>query len=97
MRISNRTITIAVLVVAALVALKIRTATAKKPTPQLWTPSCVSTVPRAWGDFKGGSTQTGLAFEDRTGTLRFLTNIPCDGTPAIALEIHRTSDNTPPR
>jgi hypothetical protein len=44
--------------------------------------------------FKGASTQSGLAFEDSAGTLRFLTNIPCDGAPVVALEIRRTA--TPP-
>ena len=45
------------------------------------------------GEFKGGDAQSGLAFEDNTGTLRFLTNIPCGGTPQVALEVHRTQAN----
>jgi hypothetical protein len=37
--------------------------------------------------------QSGLAFEDAAGTLGFLTNIPCDGSPVAALEIRRTAPN----
>lgn len=80
-------------VVVVLVSLKIYAATPKKPEPQMWTPGCVASVPRAWGAFKGASTQSGLAFEDASGTLRFLTNIPCDGAPVVALEIRRTGSN----
>jgi hypothetical protein len=76
--------------VAALIALGVRAGVPKKAGPQVWTPGCVSTVPRSWGQFKGGSAQSGLAFEDPAGTLRFVTNIPCDGTSFVALEISRT-------
>lgn len=51
---------------------------------------CVSTVPRSWGQYRGGSNQAGLAFEASDGTLRFVTNLPCGATPAIALEVRRT-------
>jgi hypothetical protein len=51
---------------------------------------CVSTVPRAWGQYRGGSSQAGLAFEANDGTLRFVTNLPCGATPVIALEVRRT-------
>jgi hypothetical protein len=77
---------------AALISVSIYAATAKKPEPQQWTPGCVASVPKSWGAFRGGSAQSGLAFEDGTGTLRFLTNIPCGGTPTVTLEIHRTVD-----
>jgi hypothetical protein len=53
-------------------------------------PLCISSVPIAWGQFKGGSQQAGFAFQDTAGTLRFITNVPCNGVPQIALEIHRT-------
>jgi hypothetical protein len=88
---------IAVLVaVVVLVGLKVyAAATPKPPKPQIWTPGCVAAVPRSWGTFRGASTQSGLAFEDNAGTLRFLTNVPCDGTPVVALEIRRTPGNTP--
>jgi hypothetical protein len=51
---------------------------------------CVSAVPRAWGDFKGGSAQSGLAFQASDGTLRFLTNLPCGSQAVVALKIVRT-------
>ena len=51
---------------------------------------CVSTVPRSWGQYRGGSSQAGLAFEASDGTLRFVTNVPCGATPVIALEVRRT-------
>ena len=51
---------------------------------------CVSTVPRSWGQYRGGSSQAGLAFEASDGTLRFVTNLPCGSTPIIALEVLRT-------
>jgi hypothetical protein len=84
-----RTVMIVALAIVGLVSLKMYAATPKKPEPQVWTPGCVATVPKSWGAYKGGSAQSGLAFEDSAGTLRFLTNIPCDGTPAVALEIRR--------
>ena len=65
----------------------------KETPPQVWTPGCVATVPKAWGQYKGGSTQSGLAFEDSNGTLRFATSIPCGATPPVALEIRRIADN----
>jgi hypothetical protein len=79
--------------IVALVSLKVHAATPNKPAPQVWTPGCVASVARAWGAFKGGSAQSGLAFEDNAGTLRFLTNIPCSGTLVVALEIRRTPTN----
>lgn len=53
--------------------------------------TCVSYIPIEWGEFKGGNQQSGLAFQDRAGTLRFVTNLPCDSTPQPALEIRRTT------
>ena len=55
-------------------------------------PLCTSYVPRAWGQYRGGSQQSGLAFEDAAGTLRFVTSVPCQGTPEVALEIRRTPE-----
>lgn len=52
---------------------------------------CVSTVPRSWGEYRGGSNQAGLAFEASDGTLRFVTNLPCGSVPVIALEVRRTT------
>ncbi len=53
---------------------------------------CVSSVPRAWGEFKGGSAQSGLAFQAPDGTLRFLTNLPCGAQAVVALKIMRTGN-----
>jgi len=64
-----------------------------KAAPQLvfGQPACRSFVPTEWGDYKGSSEHYGLVFQANDGTLRFLTNIPCETTPQIALEIHRGS------
>jgi hypothetical protein len=91
MKQQRKTIAI-VLVTAALVALisfKVRAASAK-PEPQLWTPGCVANIPKSWGTFRGASAQSGLAFEDANGTIRFLTNIPCSGVPTVSLEVRRS-------
>jgi hypothetical protein len=91
---SIRTVMVVALTIVALVSLRIYAATPEKPAPQVWTPGCLASVPKSWGAYKGGSAQSGLAFEDSAGTLRFLTNIPCDGIPAVALEIRRTVSNS---
>jgi hypothetical protein len=90
---NSRRLFFVALLIGAPVSFKVYAAV-PKPKPQVWTPGCVASVPRSWGVFKGASTQSGLAFEDSAGTLRFLTNIPCDGSPVVALEIRRTV--TPP-
>src|ERR1700722_8380833 len=95
-----KTIAIATLTIAtALLSFKLFAATPtppkpQPPKPQVWTPGCVATVPKSWGTFRGASTQSGLAFEDAAGTIRFLTNIPCDGIPSVSLEIPRTAVTT---
>ncbi len=53
---------------------------------------CVATVPKAWGQYRGGSAQSGLSFEDANGTLRFITNLPCGSVPTVALEIRRSGN-----
>jgi hypothetical protein len=88
----GRKVIVLSLVSLALIAVRIYAANAKASAPQQWTPGCVAAVPRSWGTFRGGSAQSGLAFEDGAGTLRFLTNIPCGGTPTVTLEIHRTTE-----
>ena len=95
MKLSVKRIVVAALFVAGIFALKLHATAPNKIEPQTWSPGCIANVPRSWGVFRGGSAQSGLAFEDSTGTLRFLTNIPCDGTPTVALEIHRTADKNP--
>jgi hypothetical protein len=82
------------LVVLILVVVKFFPAKTTKAAPQEIFGVCVSQVPREWGQFKGGSEQTGIAFEDAHGTLRFIANFPCNGgTPLVALEIRRTPGN----
>lgn len=73
-------------------ALDRRTATANSQTTYGYT--CVSYIPAEWGEFKGGNQQSGLAFQDHSGTLRFVTNLPCDATPQPALEIRRSAPHT---
>jgi hypothetical protein len=53
---------------------------------------CISIVPKAWGEYRGGSAQSGLSFEDSSGTLRFVTNLPCGAVPIVALEIRRSAN-----
>jgi hypothetical protein len=90
-----KSIAIAALTLATiLLSFKLYAATPKPSQPaqpQMWTPGCTANVPRSWGTFRGASTQSGLAFEDASGTIRFLTNIPCSGTPTVSLEIRRTA------
>ena len=65
-----------------------------KAAPQEPFGTCVSTVPQDWGQFKGGSQQAGVIFEDKQGTLRFVTSFPCNGvTPPVALVVRRTPKN----
>jgi hypothetical protein len=89
---SYKVISVVVLIILA-ISLKIYAASPKIPAPQVWSPGCVASVPKSWGAFRGASTQSGFAFEDSAGTLRFVTNVPCDGTPVVALEIRRTVGN----
>ena len=77
-----------VLVFAALWVTRVRAKPHTAVEAQLNGP-CVSFVPREWGLYRGGSAQTGLAFEDTTGTLRFVTNLPCGATPVVVLEVRR--------
>ena len=89
-----KTIAIAmVIAIIALLSFKVHAASSK-PQPQIFAPGCIASVPKAWGTFRGASTQSGLAFEDANGTIRFLTNIPCQGVPNVSLEIHRTAVTT---
>ena len=64
-----------------------------KAAPQIvyGQPACKSFVPQNWGEYKGSSNTYGLAFQDNSGTIRFITNVPCETTPQIALEIRRGS------
>lgn len=51
--------------------------------------ACRSYVPPEWGEYKGSSSGFGVAFEDSSGTLRFVTNVACEGVPPVALMIQR--------
>jgi hypothetical protein len=83
-----------VLVILILVIVKLFRAKTTKAASQDEFGVCLSEVPQSWGQFKGGSEQSGLAFEDGQGTLRFITNIPCNGTvPTVALEVRRLPRN----
>jgi hypothetical protein len=84
---------VALAITTALLSFKVYAAAPKSPQPprsQEWTPGCVASVPRSWGTFRGASAQSGLAFEDASGTIRFLTNVPCSGTPIPSLTVVRT-------
>ena len=95
MKFQFKTIAIVVLTIAtALLSFKVYAATPAPPKPQEWTPGCVAGVPKAWGTFRGASAQSGLAFEDASGTIRFLTNVPCNGTPIPSLTVLRTVEKS---
>jgi len=79
---------VAALILLLAASVDVRTS---KALQQTYGYTCVSYVPADWGEFKGGNQQSGLAFQDRSGTLRFVTNLPCNATPQPALEIRRTS------
>jgi len=66
-----------------------------KPQTGFGQAACTSYIPRAWGQYRGGSQQSGFAFEDASGTLRFITNVPCESTMLVALELRRTPANPP--
>jgi len=50
---------------------------------QNFPPPCSVVIPAEWGKFRGNANGTGLVFEDKNGTLRFIQQLPCtlDGTP----------------
>src|ERR1700742_1231852 len=94
MKLQLKTIAIFILTITtALLSFKVYAAAANSSEPpkaQEWTPGCVAGVPKSWGPFRGASAQSGLAFEDASGTIRFLTNVPCNGTPIPSLTVVRT-------
>jgi hypothetical protein len=65
------------------------TAAAKAPQTTFAQAACRSYVPQEWGEYKGSSSGFGVAFEDSSGTLRFVTNVTCEGVPPVALMIQR--------
>jgi hypothetical protein len=70
-----------------------RRSKAAAPHQMFTQPACKTYVPQEWGDFKGSSEHYGLVFQGNDGTLRFVTNVPCEGTPQIALEVRRGTPN----
>jgi hypothetical protein len=83
---------VAALTMALGLILFIRVRTARGSAQGVYTgdPGCVSYVPKEWGQFVGSSALTGIGFEERDGTLRFVTSLPCGTAPTIALEVRRT-------
>ena len=61
------------------------------PSPQIayGQPACRSYAPINWGEYLGSSKDYGIVFRDNAGTLRFVTNVACETTPQVALEIRR--------
>lgn len=66
---------IVVVVLGAALASHQPVANAQKESIQ---PTCVLTVPSAWGEYKGSSHDFGLAFQDQHGTLRFVRDLACE-------------------
>ena len=81
----------AVAILILLVGASLDVPSSKASAQTTYSYTCVSYIPAEWGEFKGGNQQSGLAFQDRTGTLRFVTNLPCDAAAQPALEIRRTA------
>jgi hypothetical protein len=56
---------------------------------------CTVVIPSDWGKYKGVSVGSGMVFEDKNGTLRIISQIPCniDGSvvtaPQVMVEVHR--------
>src|SRR5215470_567306 len=52
---------------------------------------CIANIPAEWGTLKGVSPNYGLAFEDTSGTLRFVNKFPCglEQAPNVTLEVRR--------
>ena len=67
----------------------------KAHAQQQYPPACNVVVPVEWGDYKGISAGAGIVFQDKNGTLRIISEIPCSadrsmvGTPRVTVEIHR--------
>jgi hypothetical protein len=82
----------AALVIALGLVLLIRVKTAKGSPQDIFSgdSGCISYVPEEWGQFIGSSALTGIGFEDKDGTLRFVTSLPCGTAPGVALEVRRT-------
>jgi hypothetical protein len=67
--------------------------TSAKPQIVYGQAQCTTYVPASWGEYVGSSEHYGIAFKDNAGTLRFVTNVPCEAVPQVALQVKRS---TPP-
>jgi hypothetical protein len=78
-------------VIAALLASNWLYTRRAKASPQIayGQPGCKSYAPISWGEYLGSSKDYGIVFRDNSGTLRFVTNVACETTPQVALEIRR--------
>ena len=56
MKILSKASTLAIIALLALIVFRLYT-TKAAPAAQFWTPGCVATIPKAWGQFKGGDAQ----------------------------------------
>jgi hypothetical protein len=90
-KMTARLLVAAVLLLTAANWFYVRRARAAAAKPQIvyGQANCRSYVPPEWGDYKGSSDNYGVAFQDSSGTLRFITNVACEATPQVALEIRR--------
>jgi hypothetical protein len=90
---SRKTIQLLILSLLILTAANLFYGRKAKAAPQIGfgQPACRSSVPLEWGEYKGSSEHYGVVFQNSAGTLRFVTNVPCEATPQIALEIRRGS------
>jgi hypothetical protein len=87
----KRTLRFAMLACAAIAVVTIGPEPTVVAQAQINTGRCIFNVPQEWGTFKGMSERWGLLFEDSSGNIRSITQMPCglEGTPNVALEIHR--------
>ena len=90
-KITQRLLTAAIVLLLASNWFFARKATAKSQIVGYGQPACTTYVPTSWGEYMGSSEHYGIVFKDNAGTLRFLTNIPCETTPQIALQVKRSN------
>ena len=83
------------LVIAVIFVIGVVCARRVKAAPQENVPfPCVVNVPSQWGKFMGTS-QYGLAFEDQSGTIRLIDQMPCSidsrttTLPNVIVEVRR--------
>jgi hypothetical protein len=87
----NRLLNLLTLVLALLLIIGFSRPAATIAQAQTATARCNVKIPAEWGAFKGASDQFGLVFEDSSGTIRTVTQMPCglDNAPNLALEARR--------